>query len=144
MADTSLDRETRVAAQVVVRALAVRLSDKWTIPVVCILARRPRHFGELRRELGGSSSKVLSAVLRSLQRDGLVSRHPEPVRRQVEYRLTETGRLVARLIRRLARPAERLVGEMTVARHLGETVEFEPEAWVDPPAGRDPSSGSLC
>jgi len=59
-------------------------------------------FVEMRRELGGVSHKVLSYVLRSLERDGYAARRVlalAPLR--VEYRLTPLGQSFAELLDRL-------------------------------------------
>lgn len=49
-------------------------------------------FAELRRRMPGVSQKMLSVTLRSLTRDGLVSRRVEPtVPPRVFYRLTGLG-----------------------------------------------------
>ena len=46
-----------------------------------------------RRRVGGVSAKVLTDVLRSLERDGLVSRHVfATVPMRVDYKLTPLGR----------------------------------------------------
>src|SRR5829696_2580348 len=50
------------------------LADKWTIPVLHALGRRPRRTGELRRELAGISQKMLTKTLRSLEARRLVER----------------------------------------------------------------------
>src|SRR5262245_8005942 len=57
------------------RQLLDRLGDKWTALAVTVLGRGPKRFGELRRELGGVSQKVLTELVRSLERDGFFSRH---------------------------------------------------------------------
>jgi DNA-binding HxlR family transcriptional regulator len=68
------------------------LADKWTIPVVHSLARGTRRFGELQRELGGVSQKMLTQCLRRLERHGLVTRTVYPVvPPKVEYALTPLG-----------------------------------------------------
>lgn len=68
------------------------LADKWTIPVVHSLARGTRRFGELQREVGGVSQKMLTQCLRSLERHGLVERTVYPViPPKVEYSLTPLG-----------------------------------------------------
>ena len=70
-----------------------RIGDKWTVLVVTILGRRPMRFNALRREIGGISQRMLTLTLRSLERDGLVTRTVHPtVPPQVEYALTELGR----------------------------------------------------
>jgi DNA-binding HxlR family transcriptional regulator len=81
------------------RQLLDRLGDKWTALAVAVLGKGPKRFGELRRELGGVSQKVLTELVRSLERDGFFSRHvlaQTPL--QVEYRLTPLGRSLAALL----------------------------------------------
>lgn len=70
-----------------------RIGDKWSVLVVMLLGQRPRRFNELRREIGGVSQKMLSSTLRSLERDGFVSRTVHPtVPPRVDYALTDLGR----------------------------------------------------
>jgi DNA-binding HxlR family transcriptional regulator len=67
--------------------------DKWAGLVIRCLEDGPRRFSELRVPLARVSPKVLTQSLRSLERDGFVSRteYAEPVRR-VTYELTDLGR----------------------------------------------------
>lgn len=68
------------------------VSDKWSNQIVIALAAGPRRTGELQRDLGNVSQKVLTASLRSLERDGLVKRAAYPVvPPRVDYQLTELG-----------------------------------------------------
>lgn len=72
--------------------LLALLADKWTIPVVHSLARGTKRFGELHREVGGVSQKMLTQCLRALERHGLVERTVYPVvPPKVEYALTSLG-----------------------------------------------------
>ncbi len=49
-------------------------------------------FGELSKEIGNISQKMLTQTLRAMERDGLVERHVYPVvPPKVEYHLTELG-----------------------------------------------------
>jgi DNA-binding HxlR family transcriptional regulator len=49
-------------------------------------------FGELRKQIEGISDKMLSSTLRSLERDGLITRtHYIEDRLKVDYRLTPLG-----------------------------------------------------
>lgn len=74
------------------RALEL-LSDKWATVVIVALARGTMRFGELRRELDGVSQKVLTTTLRSMERNGLVTRTVYPVvPPRVDYALTGLGR----------------------------------------------------
>jgi len=72
--------------------LLALLADKWTIPVVHSLARGTKRFGELQREIGGVSQKMLTQCLRALERHRLVERTVYPViPPKVEYALTALG-----------------------------------------------------
>lgn len=72
------------------------LSGAWTVQVVWYLRAGPRRFSELRHDLPRLSAKTLSARLRRLQTDGVLSRHVMATSPPtVEYELTALG---ARLI----------------------------------------------
>jgi DNA-binding HxlR family transcriptional regulator len=74
------------------RQILDRIADKWTVLIVVALGPRAKRFGELRREIGGISQKMLTQTLRSLERDGLVRRHVKPTSPvSVEYELSELG-----------------------------------------------------
>jgi DNA-binding HxlR family transcriptional regulator len=78
---------------VLLRDVLSRIGDKWSVIVICRLDSRPRRFNELRRMTEGISQRMLSATLRHLERDGLLTRtvhHTVPP--QVEYALTDRGR----------------------------------------------------
>lgn len=84
------------------RALLERIADKWTVLVVGCLKDGTKRFSEIKREIGGISQKVLTQVLRQLERDGLVSRTVHPtVPPQVEYTLTAEGRTLVDLVERV-------------------------------------------
>lgn len=68
-----------------------RIAEKWTIRILARLALSPMHFLALQRSLGGVSKKVLTETLRHLERDGLITRRPEPHQAAVEYSLTALG-----------------------------------------------------
>lgn len=75
------------------RAVLDRVGDKWTALVIGLLEGGPVRFNRFKAGLPGISQKVLTSTLRSLERDGLVSREVTlavPVR--VEYSLTPLGR----------------------------------------------------
>lgn len=68
------------------------LSDKWKVLILRDLIDGTKRFGELKKSIGNVSQKVLTANLRSMEEDGLVSRKVYPeVPPRVEYTLTETG-----------------------------------------------------
>jgi len=68
------------------------IADKWTTLVIYLLSQGTRRYGELQREVGGISQKMLTQTLRKLEEDGLVRRvvYPE-VPPRTEYSLTELG-----------------------------------------------------
>ncbi|GAA1984284.1 hypothetical protein GCM10009738_74310 [Kitasatospora viridis] len=71
----------------------IRLGDKWAWFVLRCLEPGPRRFSELRVPLHWVTPKVLTATLRSLERDGLLTRtvfEENPPR--VLYELTPLGR----------------------------------------------------
>jgi DNA-binding HxlR family transcriptional regulator len=78
------------------RVLMGTLVKKWTVEIMyCLYRNRTMRFSELRRLLGGVSSRTLSDRLKELEGMGLVTRRvsqTRPVR--VEYSLTEGGRRI--------------------------------------------------
>lgn len=86
-------------------------SDKWVALVLCALGGgdEPRglRFSELARQLAGVSQKMLTQTLRSLERDGLITRTVTPtVPVTVSYELTELGLSLHHLMRGLKGWAE--------------------------------------
>jgi len=74
------------------RKLLDRISDKWVALALASLSDGPQRYSELSRRLAGVSQKMLTQTLRSLERDGLVSRAVTPsVPVRVDYELTELG-----------------------------------------------------
>ncbi|MFC0546854.1 winged helix-turn-helix transcriptional regulator [Kutzneria chonburiensis] len=72
------------------------VANKWTALMIGKLAQRPHRFGELRREVAGITPKVLTQNLRSLERDGLISRKVYPTTPpSVEYALTPLGESIS-------------------------------------------------
>lgn len=68
------------------------IGDKWTMIVVASLREGPMRFSELRRSIPGVSQRMLTLTLRSLERDGLISRTVTPtVPARVDYELTALG-----------------------------------------------------
>jgi len=75
-----------------VRNVLDQLADKWSVLIISALAERPYRFGELKREIGDISQRMLTQTLRDLQSDGLVEREVFPTTPpSVEYRLSPMG-----------------------------------------------------
>lgn len=69
------------------------VGGKWKPLILWALSVEPRRTGELRRELGSVSEKMLIQQLRELERDGVVHREVHAqVPPKVVYRLTGAGR----------------------------------------------------
>ncbi len=78
------------------RMVLDRIADKWAVLVLGLLGDGPVRFNQLRRQIGGISQKMLSKTLKSLERDGLVSRKVIPtVPVTVEYAVTPLGRTLS-------------------------------------------------
>jgi DNA-binding HxlR family transcriptional regulator len=120
--DTDVDLRQVGGADVYLRTCPSRtvldlLSDKWTLLVICALAGGPRRFGDLRRRLDGITQKMLSQTLRSLERDGLVTRTVYPTTPpSVEYALTKLGTSVTHLIEDIRMWAVTHVAEVLASR----------------------------
>lgn len=68
------------------------IGDKWKVLILRDLLPGKKRFGELKKSLGKVSQKVLTAQLRGMESNGLVSRKVYPeVPPRVEYSLTELG-----------------------------------------------------
>ncbi len=79
-----------------IRDVLDRVGDTWSLLVVMNLQARPVRFNALRRSIEGISQRMLTVTLRSLERDGLVSRTVRPTTPpEVEYALTDLGQSIA-------------------------------------------------
>jgi DNA-binding HxlR family transcriptional regulator len=74
------------------RAFAM-LSGKWKLEIMWLLNQRVYRFGELRKAIPGITQHMLTAQLRELEADGLVSRTVfAEVPPRVEYEITRKAR----------------------------------------------------
>ena len=68
------------------------ISNRWKVLILRDLMEGTRRFGELKKSVGEISQKVLTANLRSMEEDGLLTRKVyAEVPPRVEYTLTDTG-----------------------------------------------------
>ena len=68
------------------RQILDRIGDKWAVLILILVRDEPMRFNALRRTIEGISQKMLSQVLKSLERDGLIRRRAIPtVPMTVEY-----------------------------------------------------------
>ncbi|MFF7357820.1 MULTISPECIES: winged helix-turn-helix transcriptional regulator [Streptomyces] len=99
-----------------------RLSDKWVSLVVAALAAGPQRYSDLGRRIAGVSPKMLTQTLRTLERDGIVSRTVTPsVPVRVDYTLTPLGASLAGLLTAVKEWAETHFEEVQEARERYDT-----------------------
>jgi DNA-binding HxlR family transcriptional regulator len=105
------------AAACPTRLVLDRIGDKWAVLILGLLAEGPLRFSALRRKIEGISQKMLSQTLRSLERDGLVSRRAiATVPVTVEYAITPLGRTLASAVDALRLWAEENIDEVLAAQ----------------------------
>ena len=104
------------------RQLLDRISDKWVALVLAALGGdtgtpRPMRYSELSRRLAGVSQKMLTQTLRSLERDGLISRTVTPtVPVTVTYEITDLGQSLQQVMLSLKGWAEAHMGAVLAHR----------------------------
>src|ERR1700724_3981497 len=88
--DTLTQTEDRLAREVL-----ERITARWSLSVIRVLAdaNGPLRFSRVLDRIEGISQKTLTQTLRTLERDGLITRTLYPqVPPRVEYELTALGR----------------------------------------------------
>ncbi|GAA4088616.1 winged helix-turn-helix transcriptional regulator [Nonomuraea soli] len=118
------------------RRLLDRISDKWVTLILAALGSDSAHqpgagcdgeprvmrYSELQRLLAGVSQKMLTQTLRSLERDGLVSRTVVPtVPVTVSYELTDLGLSLHEMMRGLKAWAETHMDDVLAHRETYDT-----------------------
>ena len=89
------------------RDIIFRLSGKWTILILNLLESKPKRFSEIKQQVQGISQKVLTENLRSLERDGLISRNVLSTRPlMVEYRTTKLSNELLKILSKLTSYAQ--------------------------------------
>jgi DNA-binding HxlR family transcriptional regulator len=108
------------------RQLLDRISDKWVVLILCALGGdsaagtgtpAPMRYSQLSRLIAGVSQKMLTQTLRSLERDGLITRTVTPtVPVTVDYALTDLGLSLYQTTRQLRIWAQEHMGEVQAHR----------------------------
>ncbi|WP_374075124.1 winged helix-turn-helix transcriptional regulator [Bdellovibrio bacteriovorus] len=81
----------------------------WTPNIIWYLRDDPRRFSELKDDIKGVSSKVLTERLRRLEKDGLILREVIPSSPPtVEYSLTSLGRELRPAIEAIVKVGEKI------------------------------------
>ncbi|MGO2112355.1 MAG: winged helix-turn-helix transcriptional regulator [Pseudoclavibacter sp.] len=120
------------------RQLLDRLSDKWVVLVLCALGGdgtdgngtpAPLRYSELSRLIAGVSQKMLTQTLRSLERDGLITRTVTPtVPVTVEYALTDLGHSLHRTVRQVRFWAQENMNDVQASRETYDAGAEKPAA----------------
>jgi DNA-binding HxlR family transcriptional regulator len=99
------------------RQILDRIGDKWAVLILILIRDEPMRFNALRRTIEGISQKMLSQVLKSLERDGLIKRRAfATVPVTVEYSITPLGATLAKAVDHLRDWAEENLKEVLAAQ----------------------------
>ena len=99
------------------RQLLDRMSDKWVTLVLCAARGGPQRYSQLARTIAGVSQKMLTQTLRTLERDGMLTRSvTATVPVTVTYELTALGRSLLVVFAQLKAWAESNMGAVLEAR----------------------------
>jgi DNA-binding HxlR family transcriptional regulator len=99
------------------RQVMATIGDKWAGLLVNALADGPRRHSQLAARIAGASQKMLTQTLRTLERDGLVTRTVTPsVPVRVDYELTDLGRTLLPVLRAVKHWSEAHISEIQSAR----------------------------
>lgn len=95
------------------------IGGKWKLLLLDSIRKEcPKRFGELRKEMKNITQTTLTAQLRELERDGILTRAVFPeVPPRVEYKLTELGKKLIPIMDALCQWGE-LYEQQPAARHL--------------------------
>lgn len=100
-----------------IRSTMAMIGEKWSMQVLFELRNGPVRFNELRRLLTPVTQRMLSSSLRTLERDGLITRTVHPtVPPQVEYALTDAGEALNTAIHHVALWADTYGAAVLAAR----------------------------
>ena len=111
------------------RQILDRVGDKWAVLILLLLRDEPMRFNALRRAIEGISQKMLSQVLKSLERDGLIRRRVIPtVPVTVEYSLLPLGATLAEAVDPLRDWAEKNLKEILAAQRRYDAQHAEKAA----------------
>lgn len=96
-----------VAERCPVRDVLDCIGDRWSLLTLSALAGGTLRFTELKRAIGDISQRMLAQTLRTLERDGYVTREVFPtIPPRVEYTLTDLGESLLAKLKPLIRWAD--------------------------------------
>jgi DNA-binding HxlR family transcriptional regulator len=93
VADISESKTIKQLPACPVETTLMLIGDKWKVLILRDLMQGTKRFGELKKSVGNVSQKVLTAQLRAMEENGLLTRTVyAQVPPKVEYTLTELGK----------------------------------------------------
>jgi DNA-binding HxlR family transcriptional regulator len=99
---------------------------RWTPKILFSLKEKPYRHGELRRQLGRVSQRMLTRTLRNLESAGLIARRVTRSKAiAVEYSLTKLGRTIIAPLRGMCRWAKRYGTDVSADVHPPETYQTQ-------------------
>ncbi|MFC5823737.1 winged helix-turn-helix transcriptional regulator [Nonomuraea insulae] len=114
------------------RQLLDRISDKWVSLLLTALADGPQRYSGLSRTVAGVSQKMLTQTLRTLERDGLVSRSVTPsVPVRVDYALTPLGVSLLPVMQAIKNWSETHIEQVVAARDTYDNRSTSPDALAE-------------
>ena len=117
VAETGGARGNVFASDCPTRQLLDRIGDKWSVLILLLLGDADMRFNGLKRQIGGVSQKMLSQTLRSLERDGLVTRVVVPTKPvTVIYGIAPLGRELLAALRFMIDWAETRMPDVAAAQ----------------------------
>jgi len=94
---------------------------RWTPKILFSLKERPYRHGQLRRQLGSISQRMLTRTLRNLESAGLIARQVTQSKAvAVEYSLTQLGRTIIAPLGGVCRWAKRYRKDVSADVRLRE------------------------
>ena len=82
----------QISARALAETTIKMLGDRWKVQIIECLMDGTKRFGELKRELGDITQKVLTSNLRMLEENGILVRHVyAQIPPRVDYTLTNLG-----------------------------------------------------
>ena len=110
----NMTRESKIASSIFI--------GRWTPKILFSLSDRPYRHGQLRRQLGSVSQRMLTRTLRNLESAGLITRRVTQAKAiTVEYSLTQLGRTIIAPLLGMCRWAKRYRKDVSSQVRLRES-----------------------
>lgn len=95
------------------------IGGKWKMPILWRLNRNVWRYGELRKDLGIITHKMLTEQLKDLEKEGLIERKVYPVvPPKVEYRITRKGKTIIPIIESLREWGDKFKNETLIKKTI--------------------------